>query len=160
MTTKTKPCVVPAWVRRFMDIPFREHGRDWHGCDCWGLYRLAFNDRFGIWLPSKGEAYGHVTDGQNIESALKEFGTENPLWREVESGAERMGDALLMTGYYACNGRWHRANMHVGFMIVPGIILHTEQGVDTALCHYRDDRRYGKRLIGIYRCLLLEGAEA
>ena len=159
MNEQSSPRVLPSWVRRFIDIPFTEHGRDWDGCDCWGLYRLAFHDRFGIWLPSFGEAYTDVVDGKRIGAAIEHFGTRSDIWREVEPGSEKMGDGLLMSGYFPHEGRWHKANMHVGFMVIPGVILHTEHGVDAALGFYRDDRRFWSRLIGIYRYTPLEQAQ-
>ena len=38
------------WLR----IPYRDHGRDWTGCDCWGLVRMVRFALRGDFLPSYG----------------------------------------------------------------------------------------------------------
>lgn len=38
------------WLR----IPYRDHGRDWAGCDCWGLVRMVRFALRGDFLPSYG----------------------------------------------------------------------------------------------------------
>lgn len=35
----------------FIGIPFKDGGRDYNGCDCWGLVALYFRDVLGVELP-------------------------------------------------------------------------------------------------------------
>ncbi len=38
-------------LERYLGIPYREGGRGWDGCDCWGLVRLILLEERGIALP-------------------------------------------------------------------------------------------------------------
>lgn len=38
-------------LERYLGIPYREGGRGWDGCDCWGLVRLILARERGIVLP-------------------------------------------------------------------------------------------------------------
>ena len=42
-------------VRKYLGIPFADHGRDQDGCDCWGLCCLVYRQEWGIALPDMGE---------------------------------------------------------------------------------------------------------
>jgi hypothetical protein len=69
----------------------------------------------------------------------------------VAPGAEREGDGVLMTGFYREDGAFHKAQMHVGVVVAPGVLIHIERGTDAALGRYRDDRRLRGRVVGFYR---------
>jgi hypothetical protein len=48
-------------VHALLSIPYRAHGRDVAGCDCWGLVRLVRHMLRGQWLPS----YADVAPGDH-----------------------------------------------------------------------------------------------
>lgn len=45
--------MIDQWLR----IPYQDYGRDWSGCDCWGLVRLVRQALRGDMLPSYGAIY-------------------------------------------------------------------------------------------------------
>jgi hypothetical protein len=66
--------VINDWLR----IPYRDHGRDWSGCDCWGLVRMVRHALRGDLLASYGsidpndktaltDAAGYVLDGGGFQ---------------------------------------------------------------------------------------------
>ena len=142
--------LMPDWACQYIGIPFVEHGRDHEGCDCWGLYRLIMAEQYGLDLPSLGETYDKSNRAEAAHS-IRNNGTSTDNWLELPQGAEKLSDLLLMTGMYHADGRWHKAEMHVGFVITPGVILHIEQGKDSVLGEYRSDRRLINRVRGVYR---------
>ena len=142
---------LPDWTLHYIGIPFAQHGRDHEGCDCWGLYRLVMMEQFDWDLPSMGEVYASISDGELVSELIHDNGIANDDWQEVQPGLEKLGDAILMSGLYQQNGQWHKANMHVGLVMAPGIMLHVEKGIDAALGLYKSDRRLKTRVKGLWR---------
>ncbi len=132
---------MPEWVAGYIGIPFRSHGRDRDGSDCWGLLRLVLADQFGIRIPSYDGVTWHDGDDRR---ALAEFMAEHKAdWTPVAGGDERPGDAVLL--------RMMGHPIHVGIVVASGWMLHVEQGADSCIEPYLDELRWKKRIIGYYR---------
>lgn len=117
---------------RAIDVPFKRHGRDFNGWDCWGLIKLAYDQVFGI----------KVSDGDfgSPEENAEAFNQGKEEWFKVAQ--ERPGDVVLMrNGRLAC---------HVGLVIEKGLMLHTQEKYGTVV-----ERFYSptlkQRVVGIYR---------
>jgi cell wall-associated NlpC family hydrolase len=130
---------IPAWAADYIGLPFREHGRDHSGADCWGLVVLVAAERFGARLPSYVAGYASTRDADDIGRLVR---GQMDLWHEVARGQERPGDVVLM--------RLMNQPMHVGVVVASGWMLHIEQGIDACLERY-DGAKWNRRLIGIYR---------
>ena len=131
--------MVPHWVTPYIGLPFKPHGRDRNGVDCWGLVRLVLAERFAVNLPSYADGYGSTEDARDIGRLIR--GELNP-WRPVPSGAEQPGDVVLL--------RLMNQPMHVGLVVDPGWMLHIEEGIDACLERY-DGARWRQRVLGLYR---------
>jgi len=131
--------MLPDWVNAYVGLPFRAHGRDQDGVDCWGLVRLVLAERFGCRLPSYAGGYASVEDAEDIGRLIR--GEMGP-WREVPHGAERAGDVVLL--------RLMNQPMHVGLVLAPSWMLHVEEGIDSCLDRYRSPK-WHRRLMGLYR---------
>jgi len=131
--------MMPDWVADYVGLPFRAHGRDRGGVDCWGLVRLVLAERFGLALPSYVGGYAGVEDAEDIGRLIR--GEMGP-WREIPAGGERAGDVVLM--------RLMNQPMHIGVVVAPGWMLHIEEGIDACLDRY-DGARWRRRVLGIYR---------
>jgi len=131
--------MLPDWVNAYVGLPFRAHGRDRDGVDCWGLVRLVLADQFGRRLPSYADGYSSVEDAKDIGRLIR--GEMGP-WHPVAPGAERPGDVVLM--------RLMNQPMHVGVVVAAGWMLHIEDGIDACLEPY-DGAKWRRRALGLYR---------
>lgn len=129
----------PAWAAAYVGLPFKEHGRDRGGVDCWGLFRLVMAERFALDLPSYADGYESTADAEELGRLIR--GGLGP-WRPVRWGHERAGDGLLI--------RMKAQPMHVAVVAAPGWMLHVEDGVDSSLERY-DGVKWRRRILGVYR---------
>ena len=139
LTTAQGQVDLPSWVADYVGLPFKEHGRDRDGTDCFGLVRAVLAERFGLHLPAYVEGYASTEDAEDIARIIR---GEMAPWRPVPAGAERPGDVVLT--------RMLNHPMHVGLVVAPGWMLHIEEGIDADLDRY-DGARWRRRMIGIYR---------
>jgi cell wall-associated NlpC family hydrolase len=125
---------------RFVGIPFREHGRDAYGCDCWGLVRLVFQELRGIELPSYDDRYVSASERAVTEAVIA--GEMGP-WDDVPAGQETAFDVILLRrlGHVS----------HIALVIEPGRMLHvSSDGIASHVERYRDAKVRG-RIVGFYR---------
>lgn len=125
---------------RFVGIPYRDHGRGFDGCDCWGLVRLVLRDLKGVDLPGFAESYQTAADAKAVADLIA--GQMEP-WDALPPGSEQPGDVVLMRrGAAAC---------HVGVVIGGGRMLHVAaDAVASRVESYRSGLRR-HRVVGFYR---------
>ena len=129
---------VPIWAGHYIGLPFRDHGRDRSGVDCWGLVRLVMAEQFGVALPSLINEYRHTADraiGPLIEA-------ESAHFTAIAAGQEKQGDIIVL--------RLHGQPMHIGLVLGDGQMLHAEDGIETSIARYRGPR-WLDRIYGFYR---------
>ena len=130
---------VPIWAGRYIGLPFREHGRERSGLDCWGLVRLVMAEQFGRPLPSFISEYRRTTSAEDIGRLITR---EAAAWMGVEAGREKAGDVIVL--------RMRGVPMHVGLVLGDRHMLHIERGVDSAIERYGSPR-WSERIYGFYR---------
>lgn len=122
----------------YLGVPFKAHGRDKHGLDCWGLVCLFYSREYGIQLPSLD---GLVRDVNNPLSVAIVMGTvDKSDWRKTPT--PELGDVMLFGSSIA--------PYHVGLFINNEMMLHTRQGTDTTFERWVGPL-WEKRLLGVYR---------
>jgi cell wall-associated NlpC family hydrolase len=84
------------WCAEFIGLPFKDHGRDRTGFDCWGVVRCVLQDRFGINdLPDYCESYDNARNQQAVSSAV-EAGLASG-WRKLSpEESPREGDLIIL----------------------------------------------------------------
>jgi cell wall-associated NlpC family hydrolase len=130
---------IPIWAGRYIGLPFRDHGRDRSGLDCWGLVRLVMGEQFGIALPSLSGEYEHTLALDAISGVIER---QIPAWDAVPAGEERCGDVIIL--------RLHGQPLHVGIVLGDAHMLHVEARIDSAIERY-DQTRWKDRIYGFYR---------
>jgi len=122
---------------KYIGIPFKDHGRDFDGCDCWGLVRLIYQNEYGIFLPRYDTAYTTTKDRISVSNfALRE--AQN--WIEVSDKKE--GDVILF--------RVLGLPLHVGLVIDKHYMIHILKGIDSSIEKF-ESPIWKKRILGVYR---------
>lgn len=127
------------WWNDYVGIPFRSHGRDRNGCDCWGLLRMVYSEQRGVALPSYVSEYDDANDRAQVGTALM---TGLPSWKPVGMLHAVEGDAILF--------KLAEIPFHVGIVIGGGEMLHVIKGANACIENYLASR-WVKRIEGIYR---------
>lgn len=133
---------IPAWAGRYVGIEFAERGRDRDGVDCWGLLRLVYAERYGIFLPSHHDGYADTEDAPGVAAVLEAELMGSGNWRAV-LGDPDAGDALLFRA-----GAGHL--WHVGVAVSRGRMLHCRRGCDSCVERW-DVGVWAPRLEGAFR---------
>lgn len=130
---------IPFWAGHYIGLPFREHGRDSAGLDCWGLVRLVLAEQFGLAVPSYAHAYTASTREDELGPLIRR---ESRKWRRVPAGQESCGDIVVL--------RMRGEPMHVGIVLGDRSMLHIDRRIDSAIEPY-SSLRWKDRVIGFFR---------
>lgn len=106
-------------LSKYIHIPYKSHGRDFDGCDCYGLVRLVLKEEFGKELPDFWD-YTSAEDGTSVQEIILE-GT--PLVNAERKEKPEIGDIVLFTfrGYTS----------HMGLYVGNNMILHVIKNIDS-----------------------------
>lgn len=137
----------PVWTLSYIGIPFIDRGRDLDGCDCWGLVRLVMQDRVQVTLDSL-----QVSES-DYQSVMAEIASaqQTSEWISVDQDCECTFDVAEMSWPVRINGQWRHEPLHVGIIVAPGWLLHTERSTAAMLSPYTSDLRIKRRIIGFWR---------
>jgi cell wall-associated NlpC family hydrolase len=122
---------------KYLQIPFHHLGRDFKGCDCFGLVRLFYREEFNITLPdyTDYEENWHLLDARRITKSYTKFGFSK------KKDAPQYGDVLLLdeAGY----------PKHLGVVVAGGYFLHTTQS--GTCCHSYKAGEYSQAIHSVFR---------
>lgn len=127
-----------SWYEKYMSIPFVEKGRDWNGCDCWGLVRLIYATELGIELPSYLETYENTNDSKSLRDVIVAERSEH--WLNPTEPTEFDVILLQMRG----------VPMHVGVVTKKNHMIHCVKDIGIAHEHY-GTARWKHRVMGFGR---------
>jgi len=99
----------------YVGIPYKLHGRDEDGLDCWGLVRLIYKEQKDIDLPSFSEEYLNSDDVRHNEEVIARHKEGWSL-----SNDYTVGDVAL----FRING----SESHVGVIIDDNKFIHAREG--------------------------------
>jgi probable lipoprotein NlpC len=124
---------------KYVGVPYKDHGRDTRGWDCYGLYAHVLREAKGIVVPSYSFTYSSSEADNEVIRALS---NALPTWVRVEPGTEEEGDGIV----FNLAGR----PLHCGYIIEPGVMLHTLRGRETCIERY-DTASWNRRIEGMYK---------
>lgn len=130
---------IPIWSAKYIGLPFRLHGRDRAGLDCWGLVRLVYQEQFGRVLPSFSTEYKSLSDVERIHKVI-----EREAARRTERGIgeDILGDLVVFN--------YHGRAFHVGIVLGDDCMLHIENNTESAIERYTG-ARWGEMIYGVFK---------
>lgn len=121
----------------YVGIPYKLHGRDEDGLDCWGLVRLIYKEQKDIDLPSFSEEYLNSDDVRYNEEVIARHKEGWSLSNEYT-----VGDVAL----FRING----SESHVGVIIDDNKFIHAREG-NSVTIEKLDSVQWRRRLVGVYK---------
>lgn len=123
---------------KYIEIPFKNRGRDFDGCDCWGLARLIYMNEYNISLPSFVDVYKDASEGKRVSEAIV---NNKKLVNYVEHVSPEYGDICV----FNING----SPAHVGVYVGKQLVLHVLKGTNSC-CERLSSVRLKGRVEGFY----------
>lgn len=134
-------------ISKYLHIPFVEHGRNFAGCDCWGLVRLFYFCEYNILLPDLQD-YDNTKDYPAL-AGLANSEKERGDWVRVET--EQPSDVVLFSiGGYPC---------HVGVVMSNQKMMHAFEANEVVCLERYNNMRWEKRIHGFYRHYQFAGGD-
>lgn len=124
---------------KYIGIPFKEKGRDFDGCDCWGLVYLFKKHYQNEDVPTYTEDYLTPLHKEEIHSLIV---NKRSFWKEIPLGSEQFGDVI--------NLRINGKDWHVGIVIDNKQFLHVMDGIDS-VCEKYNSILWKHKIAGFYR---------
>lgn len=124
-------------IEKYIEIPFKDRGRDFEGCDCYGLARLFLENELNKTLPDF-LSYDSAGDIDNIKQLID---TNRPLVAGKHKEVPEFGDIAIF--------RFYGAPTHIGVYVGQGRVLHVLRG-SNSVCEAYDRGRLKGRLEGFY----------
>lgn len=122
---------------KYIKIPFKEKGRDFYGCDCYGLVKLVYEKEYNIIIPDFID-YDSSEDRESIKNLID---INKPLLNAIKKEYPEYGDICVFNIFGFPS--------HFGIYIGEGIILHIMRGCES-VCDKLNSPRLKGRLEGFY----------
>lgn len=132
---------IPAWVAPYVGVRYHAESDDPRiGLNCWKLFALVQREQFATDIADyDGPLYVTRRDAAAVGAAARAFAER---FERIAPGHEQAGDAILL--------RILGVPMHIGIVVLPGLMLHTEEGCDSVVEDYRTPY-WAPRVIAFHR---------
>lgn len=124
------------WSNKYVNIPFKDGGRDLAGCDCWGLVRLVYQQEFSIDLPSFSGEYD-INDPKLLHDLIAQH---KEGWEQL--GEPEPGCVVLF--------RMFGSESHVGVAVSHTQFLHAREKYSSAVENF-SSTEWKNRIVGYYK---------
>jgi cell wall-associated NlpC family hydrolase len=123
-------------INKYIGIPFKIHGRDFNGLDCYGLVRLFYKEEFGIELPL------FLGYDNTVKSYSEKIDVSRKLLDVVRIDKPEVGSIGLF--------RYKGFLSHVGVYVGNNMLLHILNKTDS-ICVRTTNTTIKGRLEGWYK---------
>ena len=100
-------------LTEYIGIPYKQYGRSFDGCDCYGLVYLFYKYELGIELPTYLNTYNH----DNINSITEIIRKEKELWTKIQTPKKFCCILFNVNGLYN----------HIGIYLGKNLFLHSAE---------------------------------
>lgn len=136
----------PEFASDYVGLQFKDQGRVSPAVDCWGLVRLVLKERRNIDLPLYPISEHDRWKVKAQIAACQQSGE----WIRVLRGTERAFDVAEVTIPVKWGDKWIFVPGHVGILVAPGWLLHTERQTGSRLSAV-DSEPMKNRILGFWR---------
>jgi len=105
------------WADKYVGIPFKDHGHDLRGFNCWGLVRFVWAKEIGFEMPSFDRS-------KDVEGTIER---ESQCLIDADRWNLKEFDAVVMLEQVEVKSGWMLAPVHIGIMATPNWILHVRR---------------------------------
>ena len=122
---------------KYIGLPYKEYGRDFNGCDCYGLIYLFYKHELGIELPTYSALYNH----NNSDSIKDIISREKTKWIKVDKPKKFDGILFNISGMYN----------HIGIFLDNNLFLHSAKIRGESCIERITHPFWNTRIEGFYR---------
>lgn len=125
---------------KYVGIPYKHHGRDMSGLDCWGLFISIYAD---LGYELYDQEYDELWSEKNQNYFIENY---HDMWEEVTRPAPLIGVLFKNKIGVAC---------HIGIMISDDQFMHSRKGNGVILSRL-SDKSWKARIVGFYRLKVMK----
>lgn len=126
-------------VSKYIQIPYKSGGRDFDGCDCYGLVRLVLEKEFEKVLPDYSQEYDNANNVKVTAPIIKKY---KPLLTGKKKESPDIGDLAVFN--------YRGLPSHIGIYVGEGRILHILSNSKYSVCEKLNSPYLRGRLEGFY----------
>jgi len=126
----------------YIGIPYKDKGRTFNGCDCYGLLMLWYKNELSIDIPDV-----NVSASQPRRSLAKYLEEISKHWKEVKTPTKNCGVAMCL------NEEHPSLVTHFGVMIDEKRMLHTYENTNSHIIDI-DHPTVKNQIKGFYKWLI------
>jgi len=114
-------------INKYIGIPYKDKGRDFKGCDCYGLVKLYYENELNINIPDT-----NIQANQPRRIMINFLNEISSNWIKVEKPIKHCVVALASNEYHP------KLITHFGLMLDDNMILHCINKINSHITSIKD----------------------
>lgn len=121
---------------KFINIPFKESGRSFKGCDCYGIIYLYYKHQLGI------EIQEMLDINENTKFDIEVIKKQGVKFKKMDHNIIQKNDIGVFTN--------QNNTIHCGVFIDSGHLLHLTQRLNSVIENFHNSF-WKKKMVGLFR---------